>query len=372
MCRCLFVHACCLLTSAAVSPGALNTDMGGKRGKRVSQKPQTGKQVCGTCSRDPGDNPIGCDECEVWVHGTEMCSGLPSHLIDAILSYGGEGIKFICMKCRLNTSAPDQGDGSDPTDRSTQEHSHLISTIQQLFQQFQGMCNMIVNLSDELKHLAKAMQPTAAPNAEQPQGSMPPQPPSSQTPTASPALPTDQPALRSVVAEEVREMREREKRKQSIIIKGLNTGSVAEAIRMFKDLSSSKFGWEITLSDVTSIKDHTGMFRARIMSDEQRKLVLDKAKTLKGTQFDRVFISRDLTRAQRTVLYEKRLAKRTQNQVATNGNCPGPSASDPTQATPASLTNALQSTEPTPQITTDVSQGEGAAAAVSENSLRGN
>ena len=53
-----------------------NTDMGGKRGKRVSQKPQTGKQVCGTCSRDPGDNPIVCDECEVWVHGTEMCSGL--------------------------------------------------------------------------------------------------------------------------------------------------------------------------------------------------------------------------------------------------------------------------------------------------------
>ena len=115
--------------------------MGGKRGKKGAKKPQTGKQVCGTCSRDPGDNPIGCDECEVWVHGTEMCSGLPSHLIDAILSYGGKGIKFICMKCRLNTPASDQEEGSDHTDKSGREHSHLITTIQQLFQQFQGMCN---------------------------------------------------------------------------------------------------------------------------------------------------------------------------------------------------------------------------------------
>ena len=115
---------------------------------------------------------------------------------------------------------------------------------------------------------------------------------------------------------------------------------------------------------MTSIKDHAGMFRARIMSDEQRKRVLDNAyrvtKTLRGTQFDKVFISRDLTRAQRTVLYEKRPAKRTQNQVATNNNCLGPSAKDPTQATLASLTNAPQSTEPASQINTDVSQGNGA------------
>ena len=346
--------------------------MGGRRGKRALRKPQTGKQVCGTCSRDPGDNPIGCDECEVWVHGTEMCSGLPSHLIEAILSYGGEGIKFICMKCRLNTSAPDKGDGSDPTDKSTQEHSHLIGTIQQLFQQFQGMCNMIANLSDELKHLAQSMQPAVTRNAEEVPGSTPPQPSSSQTTSASPTLPTDQPALRSVIVEEVREMREREKRKQSIIIKGLNTGSTAEATRMFKDLSSLKFGCEITLSDVTPIKDHVGMFRARITSDEQRKHVLDQAKMLKGTQFDGVYISRDLTRAQRTVLYEKRLAKRTQNQVATNENPPGPPASDPSRATHASLTNPPQSCEPTPRTTPAVSQGEGTADGADPNNSRGN
>ena len=47
------------------------------------------------------------------------------------------------------------------------------------------------------------------------------------------------------------------------------------------------------------------MFRAKITSDEQRKQVLNSAKTLKGTQYDKVYISRDLTRAQRTAFLRK-------------------------------------------------------------------
>ena len=47
---------------------------------------------CGTCAQEVDDRCIGCDKCEVWVHGTEMCSGLPQNVIDAILEYSGEGI----------------------------------------------------------------------------------------------------------------------------------------------------------------------------------------------------------------------------------------------------------------------------------------
>ena len=30
-------------------------------------------EACGTCEKDIGDDAIGCDECELWVHNTDMC-----------------------------------------------------------------------------------------------------------------------------------------------------------------------------------------------------------------------------------------------------------------------------------------------------------
>ena len=49
---------------------------------------------CVSCAKVVGDGGIGCDKCEHWVHGTEMCSGLPQRVIDAILEYDGRGIRF--------------------------------------------------------------------------------------------------------------------------------------------------------------------------------------------------------------------------------------------------------------------------------------
>ena len=36
-----------------------------------------GTQYCNSCSKEVLDGCIGCDRCEKWVHGTEMCAGLP-------------------------------------------------------------------------------------------------------------------------------------------------------------------------------------------------------------------------------------------------------------------------------------------------------
>ena len=52
----------------------------------------SGTQVecCGSHTQTVGDQCIGCDKCEQWVHETEMCSGLPKKVIDIILEYSGE------------------------------------------------------------------------------------------------------------------------------------------------------------------------------------------------------------------------------------------------------------------------------------------
>ena len=83
---------------------------GARRGRSASttgadvdarKKANQNVEMCGTCEKEIGDDTIGCDECEYWVHDTEMCSGLTQDMLDAIGRYNGHGIKFVCTKCRL-------------------------------------------------------------------------------------------------------------------------------------------------------------------------------------------------------------------------------------------------------------------------------
>ena len=185
---------------------------------------------------------------------------------------------------------------------------------------------MISKLSDELRNLTQSMKPQTQNATHHPD---PPRLPHAPTPQ-----PAEQPALRSVIVKEVREMQERGKRKQSIIIKGLNASSAVEAIRLFRDLSSSKFSYEKIFAEVSPIKRPRWHFPSKNVSDEQRKHVLNSAKTLKRIQYGQACISRDLTSAQRTVLFEKRQAKRSQNPVTTNPACASPEAHDSYKSRP--------------------------------------
>lgn len=255
-----------------------------------------GQQLCGSCNTDVGECCIGCDACETWVHGTEMCSGLPQDVLTAILNYDGSGIKFICTKCRLEKPQSKMGAPSG-ADKEMRE------TLKQLFQQFRGMCTVITELSSQMKVLAqgscKASQPDTP--ATQPQASAP-----------SPHPAPD----RTLIREELRELREREKRRQSIIIKGLTAAGPREAASKFDQLTETQFGMKIDLAEIMQIPGHSTMFRAKIISEEQRKFILENAKKLKGSTYSSVYISRDLTRAQRTELFEKRKARLTSASTA--------------------------------------------------------
>ena len=256
-----------------------------------AETPQ-GQQLCGTCNVDVGDGAIGCDDCETWVHGTEMCSGLPRDVLEAIMKYDGHGIKFICMKCLLDKP---QGKAS----ASSGADKEFRETLQQLFQQFRGMCTVLTDLSSQVKSLTQgsSVAPQPAVSAQQ-----------SSEPGPSLQLSPD----RTLIREELREMRERDKRRHSIIIRGLTATGPGDAISKFDQLTETQFGMKVDIAEVTQIPGHSKMFRAKIISDEQRKLILDNAKKLKGSTYSSIYISRDLTHAQRTELYEKRKARRDQ------------------------------------------------------------
>ena len=251
-----------------------------------------------------------------------MCSGLPQHMIEAIAKYEGAGISFICTNCRLDRVNSPSG---------SQVPSNEI--IVRLFQQIKGICSTVKELVDQVKALTTAV-PTPQPAASAP----PPVPipseiPGSQQPT---------PDYRSIVHEELKEMKERDKRRQSVIIKGLRATSSGDLMAKFEQLTEQTIGTKVVLSDVTSISGHPHIYHAKIVNDDLRKTVLDKAKTLRDTDYSSVYISRDLTYVQRTELFARRKARQaepaqTQNpprdRSQTRGN-PLPSAPEGLPAGP--------------------------------------
>ena len=132
------------VTGAAPSPDLCTPNASGG----VTAAPD----LCGTCNLLVGDNSIGCDKCEVWLHATEMCSGLPQKVIDVILEYSGEGINYMCMKCRvIRASTAGQGSGGSPSARADK---FMADTLQQLFQQLRGMTTVLSSLSAEVRTLS--------------------------------------------------------------------------------------------------------------------------------------------------------------------------------------------------------------------------
>ena len=103
----------------------------------LSNPPQPDLQLCGTCCKDVGDDTIGCDECEVWVHNTVMCSGLSADMLQAINKYDGAGIKFVCTKCRLEFSVMRGGSPTSSTEM------HLVELVKHLSQQLMGICSVV-------------------------------------------------------------------------------------------------------------------------------------------------------------------------------------------------------------------------------------
>ena len=245
-------------------------------------------QLCVSCSKDVGDNPIGCDTCEHWVHNTEMCSGLPQKVIDAIMEYDGSGINFVCTKCRIRRETSSTGN----------PQPLMIELMDQLFQQLKGLCSTVQGLVNQVETLS----------AKPPVMPTPPAP----LPNPSPPPNLSQDDYKAAIHKEVKEINEINKRRNSIIIKGLVADSTRDLSQKFSLLTQEVMGTPVMLSDVTCIPNHSNIYRAKILNDDIRKQVLDKSKFLRGTVYNDVFISRDLTYSQRAERFARRQARRSE------------------------------------------------------------
>ena len=90
---------------------------------------------------------------------------------------------------------------------------------------------------------------------------------------ANPVNPTESKALRLTIREEVKEVKERQKRKSTIVVKSLKVLSGRELVEVFYDVWKYILGTEkvLQLSDIVSISRDMKPHRAQIENFDIRR-----------------------------------------------------------------------------------------------------
>ena len=249
-------------------------------GTRAKNIKTSSSHLCATCSQNVTTNAVQCGRCHLWVHSAQQCSGLPSKLAREILKYDGDCLSYVCISCQ--------------TKPSNNSNIDLKQTIDQLYRTVQGISNIVSTLTGRLDNLTDRLE-----NQTQPQ--LPPIENNSSYPRQN--------DLKDLIRKEVAEMREREKRKQSIIIRGI-TYSREDFQTNFNLVTNSIIRRNVTLSNIKPLKPN--IVRADIDdADLRRELLLNTSKLKANQLHAHIFISRDLTYTQRSELKERRIGRAT-------------------------------------------------------------
>ena len=123
---------------------------------------------------------------------------------------------------------------------------------------------------------------------------------------------------RNEILSQVRELREREKRADSVVLRGLGNISLEEVKTKFEGICHELQVPLIPLTGLTRI-GAGDLYRAKIASKEQRQSLLLKVSALRNSQvYSRVYINRDLTKQQREEVLSARRRRLNAQDTAQN------------------------------------------------------
>ena len=112
----------------------------------------------------------------------------------------------------------------------------------------------------------------------------------------------------SAIRKEMRELYERDKRKCSIIIRGVTCLPLEGVRSLFGEICGYLDHGSIQLEELTRV--NSNICRAKVISSEERLRLLSNVSRLKDSPlYKNIFIQKDLTFAQRVELLDKRKAK---------------------------------------------------------------
>ena len=230
---------------------------------------------CALCSRSLSDRGVSCGECGTSFHADPLCLGVNRAVIEALVE-DGSAVSYRCCKCR-----------GRPVKTGNSNDNGMVN---------QMMC-IIGGLVSEVKKLAETVA-----SIQGVRGDRLPGPASENRPL---------PRSDNSVLNEVREICEREKRKSSIIIRGVVDSSAEEVIQVFQEICTHLDVGSIEVMELTRVAP--SVWRGKIMDVDKRYALLSEARRLRSSSdFRNIYVQRDLTYRQRMEVIEKRSQRNSQ------------------------------------------------------------
>ena len=217
---------------------------------------------CITCSTEVTGDSIQCDGCDQWVHSRQACSGLPGKLALEIIRSKVEAVQYICTPCRTKPSAGSKDSGA------------VLRSLNQINLTLQGIAGGLNDLQawrGDMLDWRRGVDDTQA----------------RQSTNQGPPL--DREEMRSVIREEQIELRERDKRKLSIVVKGINYSSEDSFKVTFDEITDSLIGTKLDVADIVPISPN--LVRLNIPNKDQRLRLLTSSSKLKNHRdYGRIYI----------------------------------------------------------------------------------
>ena len=228
---------------------------------------------CRLCSLEltPNRRYVQCGGCRGVFHGDTLCLGVSGDELKVLLNNTNNSIKYNCCGCRNSRSSGGSG-GVDSSNNAA--ITQMLVILGQLIKEVSGLKEKSGERPD---------------NSDESNGGR----------AAGVNVRDD------VVLDQIREIRERDKRKESIILRGFGNLSEQQLREKFVQVCEFLNVGRIEVTNLTVIGE--GLYRANIVDREVRFGLLSQVSRLKGSQlYSSLYIQRDLTYKQRVELKARR------------------------------------------------------------------
>ena len=245
---------------------------------------------CSLCHMVVNGQVVKCGGCQGLFHPAVSCLGVGQSVVNVLIGDESSAIRYFCCVCR------DRDNSALPAEQATGGQTATL----QILTMIGSLVADVKKLSERVEQAAVGQRATTVVQ-------------SSQSPENIPN--GDNPPLsRKDVLSEVREMYERDKRKSSVVLRGLGNVTVQQASSTYAAVCRY-LGLEVSpLTELTKI--NANLFRGRINDANRRQELLAAVPLLRRSdEFGSVYIQKDLTYRQRGEVIAARSARRSGNRT---------------------------------------------------------
>ena len=241
--------------------------------------PESPLPNCNFCCMSIQERSILCRGCNSPFHLDEICLGVKAEVLHVLADNRDGALSYNCCLCRLGEGSASADDGG---------------AFKQLLCSLGGLTRLVRGGGASLLGPGGVRNLGSSGSSESAAGS------------GNSALPAGRSVSRSEVMEQVRELRERDKRADSVVLRGLGDLDLDEVRRQFSRICEVLGLPDIVLAGLVRIGNHN-LYRGKVSSREQRQNLLARAPDLRNSDdFSGVYVNRDLTLLQRQELRDFR------------------------------------------------------------------